>query len=161
MASKQAPGTLRSARRGEAVFLVALLVAAGIAIVETFRFRSVPWDALGLAFWPRILLGTLIASAAVRLWRLRSDLEPALPGLGLGFTVLALCVAYVVSFSAFGVYLATPPFFLAFALLRTSYRKVRDVLVALAASGVVLLLVWGLFGRALELRVIALPYWMR
>lgn len=152
---------LRLARRGEAILLAGLLVLCGIAFAETFRFKVVPWDPLGMAFWPRLLIGGLAAFICLRFWHLRHEVGEEQPGFSRGIGVLAICIAYVMAFGAFGIFVATPAFFVVFAVFRNSGSRLRDVLVALAASMLIVLTVWLLFEYALGLRVITTPFWMR
>lgn len=161
MAAEIAARAARIAKRGEAGFLAALLIGALILTAETFRFRTVPWDPLGMAFWPRIQLGMLVAVIVLRLWQLRSGEARALAHFSRGIGVLAACIAFVAAIRFFGVYLATPVFFLLFAALRPGENRRRAVIEALVAAATILFGVWLLFDMAMGLRVMSLPFWMR
>lgn len=151
------PRTGTSSRWGEAGFLAFLLLAALAATAETFRFRIVPWDPLGMAFFPRILLGALVVALLGRLWGSYRDGKAGLSRFWPGIGVLALCMAFVGGIATLGVYLATPPFMVAFALLAPGGPARRTVWRALLASAVLLLMVWGLFDQLLGLRVLSAP----
>ncbi|XDA97970.1 tripartite tricarboxylate transporter TctB family protein [Sulfitobacter sp. LCG007] len=152
---------VRRARIGEAALLLFLLVGGPLLMAETFRFQVVPWDPLGMAFWPRIQLSLGCAVILARLCKLRASGAPDPGDFARGLGVLAVCVVYVVAVGAIGQYLATPLFFLSFAVLRGSDDRRQGVLAALIAALVVLLSVWLLFDEILGLRVVSLPYWMR
>jgi len=52
-----APAPLRRWLAGQDRLLgLIVLLVAGFLFVETFNFKTVDWDPLGLPFWPRVLL---------------------------------------------------------------------------------------------------------
>lgn len=46
-------------RHPDRILGVAALVITGFLFAWTFTFRIVDWDALGMAFWPRVTLGAM------------------------------------------------------------------------------------------------------
>lgn len=152
---------VQRARLGEAALLAFLLFGALVLLAETFRFRTVPWDPLGMAFWPRIQLGLLAAVIVARLWHLRKSVDQDKGGFAQGVGILAACIGFVLGVASLGVYLATPLFFALFGVLRSAENRVRHVITALWAAVIMLLAVWLLFDIALGLRVLSFPYWMR
>lgn len=147
--------------RGEAGFLALLFVAVVALLYETFQFRVVPWDSLGMAFWPRILLCVMGVVILARAWHLRNSLDVDRGGLAKGLGILLGCIAFVFGMSFLGIYITTPLFFVLFALLRRSDNRRRNLRDALVSAVAVLFAVWLLFDLALGLRILSLPFWMR
>jgi hypothetical protein len=148
------PGT---ASWGEAAFVVGLLAITGVCIWQTFLFRNVPWDPLGMAFWPRILLGGLTVALLAQLWFCLRGATEAEPGFRRGMGILGLCVGFVLGLPFLGIYLITPLFMAVFALLWREGTWARRLAISLAATVVVLGLVGLVFQYGLELRVMSTP----
>ncbi len=89
------------------VGLVILLVGAFL-FYETFNFRVVAWDPLGLAFWPRIVLGIMGLLAVYLIIRNSVDAGPFQPLQGRAFVLLAGLSLYVLLLPKLGYLIATP-----------------------------------------------------
>lgn len=151
----------QKALKGEAGFLALLFVAAAALFYETFQFRVVPWDSLGMAFWPRLLLAMLGIVIIARAWHLSKSVNVDRGGMTKGLGILLACTGFVFGMSYLGIWIATPLFILLFAILRKSDDRRRNIRDALFSAVVVLVAVWLLFDLTLGLRVLSLPFWMR
>lgn len=142
---------------GEFVFLLILVFCSVGAFLETFRFKNVPWDSLGLAFWPRLLLCGLVLLLGVRLlhlWRSAEDQDRvSIRGFLSGMFVLALCMACVAGINTFGIYLLTPVFFISFAIAAKSKSRVKTIVISGATSLMVILFIYVVFEQLLGLQV--------
>jgi putative tricarboxylic transport membrane protein len=124
-----------------------ILAICAFLLYETFSFRVVAWDPLGLAFWPRVVLALL---ALVALWHvIRGSLDagPFQPLQLRPFLILLGCTLYVLTIERLGWLIATPLFLVAFHLALGGLRKARlaeAVLFALLATTIVFHLFQGL-----------------
>ncbi len=113
---------------------VGILLGGALLFRETFFFKELPWEPLGMAFWPRALLVMLGIFAVHLIVRGRLD-----EGLSEGpnwraFCALATGVAYILALPVFGFVLLTPPFiFIAVLLLATAVDRRRLLQAALTA----------------------------
>ncbi len=113
---------------------VGILLGGAVLFRETFFFKELPWEPLGMAFWPRALLVMLGIFAVHLIVRGRLD-----EGLSEGpnwraFCALATGVAYILALPVFGFVLLTPPFiFIAVLLLATAVDRRRLLQAALTA----------------------------
>lgn len=113
---------------------VGILLGGVVLFRETFFFKELPWEPLGMAFWPRALLVMLGIFAVHLIVRGRLD-----EGLSEGpnwraFCALATGVAYILALPVFGFVLLTPPFiFIAVLLLATAVDRRRLLQAALTA----------------------------
>jgi len=119
---------------------IVLIVAGCLLFWRTFSFRVVAWDPFGLAFWPRIVLGLLIAFGLYLTFRGNLDEGPFKSLQGRAFIVALGLGAYVVALPYLG-FLVTTPLYIAlfhFALSdRTGLRGLEAVIVALAATALI------------------------
>lgn len=151
----------RKARNGEAIFLASLLLVSIILIMNTFKFKVVPWDPLGMSFWPRVQLGILVVAIIARIITINASYKKDRGGFLRGIGILFSCVVFAYGLNLLGLYISAPAFLILFALLRKSNNRHRDILLTLFSSLVVVLGIWLLFDITLDLRVLTLPYWMR
>ncbi len=111
--------------------LVGLVILLGGAFLfwRTYDFHVVDWDPLGLPFWPRILLGLLIASGLYMTVRGSLDNGPFSKPVGKSFLFLGIITAYALLMSPVGYLIATPAFIIIFHLSLSSLT-VRHVIEA-------------------------------
>mgnify|MGYP005861197985 CR=1 FL=1 len=125
---------------------VVCLIAGGLLFWETFSFRRVDWDPLGLPFWPRVVLG-LIGLASVWLI-LKGDLgrRPAEPIEPRALAYLAGLLVYLASVPALGFVVATPPYLFLFHRAMDGGRRIVEgaLVAALGTAALWLLFVVGL-----------------
>ncbi|WP_071799423.1 tripartite tricarboxylate transporter TctB family protein [Natronohydrobacter thiooxidans] len=159
MATDPPQKSARSTRREEAGFLALLLLLTGILTRETFKFRAVPWDSMGLTFWPRILLAVLAIAVVIRFLGLRRDTAPGEVGLVRGLAILAVCAVFVLALPVLGVYLLTPLFLAVFVVAQSGPTPRERLRRFVLANAVLLPSIWLLFDLALGLRVLSLPFW--
>ena len=132
----------------------ALLLVSGGLFWRTFYFPPPTWDALGMAFWPRILLlGLMVVSIALMVRSLKSPQETE-PLNWRAFASLAMAMGYVFSLEYLGFLVGTPVFiFIAVVLLSDSVRF-SALAKALLLSAVLTTLVYLIFQKAL---LVSLP----
>lgn len=87
---------------------IVILVVGAILFWETFNFRTVAWDPLGLPFWPRIVLGIMGAIAVYLIVRNTLDAGPYQPLEGRPFVLLVGLTVYVALLPELGWLIATP-----------------------------------------------------
>lgn len=89
---------------------IAILIIGGFLFYETFFFHKVDWVPLGLAFWPRVLLGGLGVLSVY--FVIRGSLDGgSSEGLAvLAFVILAGCVGYALLVETIGWLVLTPIF---------------------------------------------------
>ncbi len=93
-----------------------LVIGGSLLFWRTYSFHIVDWDPLGLAFWPRIVLGLLIASGAYLILRGSLDDGPFQKPVAKAFAYLAIIGAYAILMAPIGFLIATPVFIVAFHL---------------------------------------------
>jgi len=140
-----APAPLRRWLAGQdrLVGLIVLLVA-GFLFVETFNFKTVDWDPLGLPFWPRVLLALLAVLGIYLVIRGSLDQGPFQPLEWRAFVVLGGALAYVLAIDVVGYLIATPLYLILFHLALDGFSRrhlIEAVIVALIATG----LIWYVF----------------
>lgn len=142
---------------GELVFLLILALCSVGAFLETFRFKNVPWDSLGLAFWPRLLLSGLVLLLGVRLFQIwhsaKDSNKISISDFLTGMFVLALCIGCVAGIDMFGIYLLTPAFFISFAIVAKSESRVKTIVMSAVTSLMVMLFIYVVFEQLLGLQV--------
>lgn len=94
-----------------------ILVVGAFLLYETFTFRVVTWEPLGMAFWPRVLLGCLAVIAVHLILRGSLDEGPFHRVESRAFVALAIGTVYVLLLDTIGYVLLTPPFLFVAALL--------------------------------------------
>lgn len=130
---------LHGAKNADRIIGVALLFLCGVLYWQTFSFPATTWAPLGMAFWPRLLIGLLAIVGAVLVFRGHLE-ESRVSNLDWrGFAALAAAVVYVIVMEQVGFLIATPVFlFSSVVLLEPSFAIRRFVEAFLfAASGTV------------------------
>lgn len=86
---------------------VALLVLAAVMFVDTFFFKTFQWDPLGMAFWPRVLLGALVALVAYHIvvGNVGDEMEPMTTR---AFIQFGVCMVYLAGLTYLGFFISTP-----------------------------------------------------
>ena len=114
---------------------VGILLGGSILLWDTFFFKELPWEPLGMAFWPRALLGMLGIIAVYLIIRGRLDEGSSEGPNWRAFCALATGVIYILVLPVFGFLLLTPPFiFIAVLLLAPAVDRKHLVHAALAAG---------------------------
>lgn len=119
---------------------VVILVVGAFLFWETFSFKTVDWEALGLPFWPRVVL-TLLGALGVYLV-VRGSLDRG-PFIGLeprAFLVLAGALVYVLSIDIVGYVVATPLYVFVFHLTLggiSPRRLIEAAILAAAGTGLI------------------------
>lgn len=130
---------------------VVLLVLGGVMFFETFFFKTFDWDPLGMAFWPRVLLGCLAVFVAIHIVKgnVGDEMEPLSMQAVIQFGV---CIAYLFGLMYLGFFIATPilVFGLGLRLREFSPRAVVLSAVAAASSTAIIYLIFE-FGMSVEL----------
>lgn len=115
---------------------ISVLIVGAILLWETFSFRPSNWDPLGIAFWPRFLLGALSLIGVYLIVKGSLDEGPYERLNWRAFIVLAGGVTYICLLETIGFILLTPPFlFLAVICLGGSLSKARVIEAVLVAVG--------------------------
>ena len=113
---------------------IAILIVGGVMFKETFNCFVVDWVPLGMAFWPRILLGFLGAYAVYFIIYGSLDEGPFNSLEWRAFAFLLGAIVYALMWNILGYLLATPLFLFAFSVsLGGIHRK------ALVTAGIVAL----------------------
>jgi hypothetical protein len=139
------PGGARRLLAGQdrLVGLLVLLVAA-VLFVETFNFKTVNWDPLGLPFWPRVVLALLAILGGYLVVRGKLDQGPFQPLEWRAFVVLGGALAYVLAIDVVGWLVATPLYLVLFHLALGGISR-RHLLEALVIAALATLLIWYVF----------------
>jgi hypothetical protein len=119
---------------------IAIVLIGAFLFWQTFSFKVVNWDPLGLPFWPRILLGLLGAIGVYLIVRGSLDRGPFHRLEPRAFVVLAGAVAYVLTIDILGFLIATPLYLFGFHLALggvTRGHLVEAAVVAACGTGVI------------------------
>ena len=119
--------------------VVLLVVGAGL-FGDTFFFRTFDWDPVGMAFWPRVLLGAMGAIAVWHIVKGRVAADTVEPFMPRAFVVFGGGVVYVLLLDTIGFFLLTPVALFIYSLwLRpvSARAVVSSVVVAVFGTGVV------------------------
>ncbi|MEM7022110.1 MAG: tripartite tricarboxylate transporter TctB family protein [Pseudomonadota bacterium] len=114
---------------------IAIILIGAFLLWETFSFKTVDWDPLGLPFWPRILLGALGVIGIYLIVRGSLDQGPFRPLEIRAFAVLAGALVYVFSIDILGFLVATPLFMFLFHLALGGITRGHLVEAAILAVG--------------------------
>lgn len=118
---------------------VVLLVAGAGLFYDTFFFRTFDWDPVGMAFWPRVLLAAMAATAVWHIVKGRVAADKAEPFSSRAFVVFGCGIVYVLLLDTIGFFVLTPVTLFIYSLW------LRPVSVRAAASSVVV----AIFGTGL------------
>ena len=121
-----------------------LVFAGAFLFAWTWTFRVVQWDPLGLAFWPRVVLGLMLVAGAYLVVRGSLDEGPRQPLQPRAFLVLAGIVAYVLLIEPVGYLIVTPLYIVAFHL-ELGGVTARHAIEALVSAAVGTALVYYVF----------------
>lgn len=133
---------------------IALLVACAIFFRASFDLPAPVWDPLGMAFWPRVILGSLftIAICLVFFGQIGSEIvEKVDPK---AFLVVGFGIAYVLTLQTLGFLLTTPVFVFVSVILLGLPISRRRILEALLLAAISTGLVYVLFQQLL---IVSLP----
>ena len=125
-----------------------MLAVGAVLFYETFSFRLVDWDWMGLPFWPRLVLGFLGALSVLFVVRGSLDDGPSQSLNPRAFLVLAGGTLYVTLISVVGYVIVTPVFIAAFSYA-LGPRTRRGVVEALVTATVATLLIHYVFNELL------------
>lgn len=128
---------------------IALLVIAAVLFYDTFFFRTFDWDPVGMAFWPRVLLGGMAAVAVWHIVKGRIGAERADRMTPRAFVVFGGGLVYVSLLDTLGFFIVTPLALFAYSLwLRplSARAAVSAALVAATGTG----LVYAIFEYGME-----------
>lgn len=113
---------------------IVILVVSAFLFWETFSFKTVAWDPLGLPFWPRVVLGLLAVLGLYLTIRGTLDDGPFARLEPMAFLVLAGAFAYVLAVDVIGYLLATPLFIFGFHLAQGGFTAKRAIEAAVVAG---------------------------
>ncbi len=119
---------------------IAIVVIGAFLFWQTFSFRTVNWDPLGLSFWPRVVLGLLGVVGAYLIVRGSLDRGPYHRLEWRAFVVLGGAIVYVLAIDIVGFLVATPLYLFAFHLALggvTRGHLVEAAIVAACATGLI------------------------
>lgn len=125
-----------------------MLVGAAFLFAWTYTFRTVEWDPLGLAFWPRVVLGLMLVTGGYLAVRGRLDDGPFKPLQPRAFLVLGGVLGYVFAIDLLGYLIATPLYIVAFHLALGGVST-RHALEAVVSATVGTALIYYVFHEAL------------
>lgn len=124
---------------------IGLLIVSVILLRETFDFRTNEWEPLGMAFWPRILLGSLSLIGVYLVIRGSLDQGPFETLQPKAFLALLAGVGYVLLLPYIGYAILTPLFLFLTSLVLTekrSGRRLAESGIMAAAGSIVIYLVF-------------------
>jgi hypothetical protein len=113
---------------------IVILVVGALLFHQTFSFRTVDWDPLGLPFWPRIVLGLMAVTAVYLILRNRLDAGPFQRLQGRAFALLGGLSLYVLLLPWLGYLVATPLMLFCFHLALGGVRPARLLEAAVFAA---------------------------
>ena len=113
---------------------IAIILIGAVLFWQTFSFKTVNWDPLGLPFWPRILLGLLGIVGVYLIVRGSLDRGPFLRLEPRAYVVLAGAVVYVLAIDIVGFLVATPLYLFAFHLALGGVTRAHLVEAAIVAA---------------------------
>lgn len=129
----------QGAKNADRIIGIALLVFCGVLLWQTFSFQVTTWAPLGMAFWPRLLIGVLALVAVILVFRGQLDNFRVKNLDWRAFAALAAAVVYVIAMEQVGFVIATPLFlFSSVVLLDPSYgirRLLEALLFAVCGTG--------------------------
>ena len=114
---------------------IGILLGGAVLFRETFYFKELPWEPLGMAFWPRALLLMLGILAGYLIIRGRLDEGPSEGPDWKPYFAVAAGVAYIFALPHLGFLLLTPPFIFTAVLLLAPAVDGRRLLEAALAAG--------------------------
>jgi putative tricarboxylic transport membrane protein len=117
-----------------------VILVAGFLFVETFHFKTVDWDPLGLPFWPRVVLALLAVLGVYLVIRGSLDQGPFQPLEWRAFVVLGGALVYVLAIDVVGWLVATPLYLVAFHLALGGLSRrhlIEAVTIALIATALI------------------------
>lgn len=127
---------------------MATLLIGAVLFYETFSFRRVDWDWMGLPFWPRLVLGFLMLLGVIFIIRGSLDEGPFNSLNAKAFLVLAGGAVYVALIPVLGYLIVTPVFIAGFSYA-LGPRTARSVLQALLVAAIATALIYSVFTEAL------------
>jgi len=119
---------------------IAIVLIGAVLFWQTFSFKIVNWDPLGLPFWPRVLLGLLGVIGVYLIVRGSLDRGPFQRLEPRAFVVLAGAIAYVLAIDIVGFLIATPLYLFMFHLALggiTRGHVVEAAIVAACGTGLI------------------------
>jgi len=119
---------------------IAIVLIGAFLFWETFSFKTVNWDPLGLPFWPRILLGLLGAIGIYLIIRGNLDAGPYQGLEWRAFVVLTGALVYVLLIDVLGFLIATPLYLFLFHLSLggvTRGHLVEAAILAVCGTGLI------------------------
>ena len=131
---------------------IGIVVVVAYLWYETFFFHEVDWVPLGMAFWPRILLGGLGVLSLYFIVRGRLDKGPYGRLAPTAFAVLVGCVGYVLLLEAVG-WLVLTPLFIFFLTIFLSDRSRRSTIHAAVSAIVGTIIVYFIFHYGLDVQL--------
>ena len=131
---------------------IGLLTICVILFANTFSFRTTHWEALGMAFWPRLLL-LLLAVLAVHLI-IKGNLDHARRAEPLArgaFVTAAAGFVYVLLLEPLGFLIVTPIFIFLFSIIISRRRTIWRLIESAATAGLGTAVIYIVFELGLKL----------
>ena len=127
---------------------VATLLIGAVLFYETFAFRRVDWDWMGLPFWPRLVLGFLMLLGVFFVVRGSLDEGPFNALNPRAFLVLTGGTVYAALIPVLGYLIVTPLFIAAFSFA-LGPKNLRGVVEALLVAAAATAIIYSVFTEAL------------
>lgn len=131
---------------------IAVIAIGAYLLYETFFFHEVDWVPLGMAFWPRMLLGCLGGLSVYFIVRGSLDEGPFGCLAPMAFVILAGCLGYVLLIETIGWLVLTPVFIFALTLF-LSDRSKRSLIQAAMSAVFGTIIVYFVFHYGLDVQL--------
>ncbi len=131
---------------------IGILVACTVLFVDTYTFRKTKWEALGMAFWPRLLILLLICFAVYLV--IKGNLEPNKPGEQITHKAFITAVggfAYVLLLEWIGFLILTPIFIFVFSIMISKRRSPWRIVESLSTAVLGTIIIYAMFELGLQL----------
>jgi len=130
----------RPARYQDLLVGLVVLVMAGLLLLQTYSFPAVNWTPLGLAFWPRIVLGGIAVTCLVLIVLRQLDQQPILEIRKQECALFAALAGFVIALPVVGFFVTCTAYVFATSMWLgrgTGNRVARSALFAISTTALV------------------------